>query len=69
MGAAISYLEKIGMENIHQHETELVEYVLPKLQAIEGIEVFGPLETAKRSGVISFNLNSVHPHDLATAMA
>lgn len=68
LGAAISYLEEVGMDNIHQYETRLVEYVLPRLQAIEGIEVFGPTEATKRSGVISFNLNSVHPHDLATAM-
>ena len=68
LGAAISYLEEIGMDKIHQHETALVEYVLPKLQAIEGIEIFGPLDAKKRSGVISFNLTTVHPHDFATAM-
>ncbi len=68
LGAAVDYLTAIGLEEIHQYETELVSYVLPKLQAIEGLTVYGPQETKQHTGVISFNLAGLHPHDLATAL-
>lgn len=68
LGAAIDYLNDIGMTNIHQYEAEMVAYVLPKLQAIEGLTIYGPSKAEERGGVIAFNLDTVHPHDLATAM-
>ena len=68
LGAAIDYLTEVGMEDIHHYEQELVAYVLPKLQEIPGITIYGPTDPAKRTGVITFNLEGVHPHDLATAM-
>ncbi|QPS71200.1 cysteine desulfurase [Lactococcus garvieae] len=68
LGAAIDYLEEIGMDNIHRYEQELVAYVMPKLKAIEGLEVYGPEDIAERSGVIAFNIKGLHPHDLATAL-
>lgn len=68
LGAAIDYLTELGMEDIHHYEQELVTYVLPKLQEIPGITIYGPTDPAKRTGVITFNLEGVHPHDLATAM-
>ncbi|WP_311908646.1 cysteine desulfurase [Carnobacterium divergens] len=68
LGAAIDYLTELGMEDIHHYEQELVAYVLPKLQEIPGITIYGPTDPAKRTGVITFNLEGVHPHDLATAM-
>ncbi|MCH4177524.1 MAG: cysteine desulfurase [Streptococcaceae bacterium] len=68
LGAAIDYLEDLGIENIHQHEQELVNYVLPKLQAIEGLEIYGPKEPSAHTAVIAFNLDSIHPHDVATAL-
>lgn len=68
LGHAIDYLEAIGMENIHHYEKELVAYVLPKLQQIEGLKIYGPQDPAKRTGVISFNLDGLHPHDVATAL-
>ncbi|MEG7327941.1 aminotransferase class V-fold PLP-dependent enzyme, partial [Enterococcus faecium] len=63
LGHAIDYLEAIGMENIHHYEKELVAYVLPKLQQIEGLKIYGPQDPAKRTGVIAFNLDGLHPHD------
>lgn len=68
LGKAIDYLTDIGMENIHAYEAEMVEYVLPKLQAIEGLKIFGPQDAAKHTGVIAFNLEGLHPHDTATAL-
>lgn len=68
LGHAIDYLEAIGMENIHHYEEELVAYVLPKLQQIEGLKIYGPQDPAKRTGVIAFNLDGLHPHDVATAL-
>ncbi|MGX7024668.1 cysteine desulfurase [Vagococcus hydrophili] len=68
LGSAIDYLTEIGMDNIHQHEQELVDYVLPKLLAIDGLTVYGPNDPKKHSGVIAFNLDDVHPHDTATAL-
>ena len=66
--AAIDYLEAIGMDAIEHHEQDLIAYVFPKLQAIEGLKIYGSQDLAKRSGVISFNLGDLHPHDLATAL-
>ncbi|QED59881.1 cysteine desulfurase [Enterococcus durans] len=68
LGYAIDYLKAIGMENTHHYEEELVAYVLPKLQQIEGLTIYGPQDPAKRTGVIAFNLDGLHPHDVATAL-
>ena len=68
LAAAIDYLEVIGMDAIERHEQDLIAYVFPKLQAIEGLKIYGSQDLAKRSGVISFNLGDLHPHDLATAL-
>ena len=68
LGAAIDYLEGLGMDQIEAHEHELIAYVFPKLQAIEGLTIYGSQDLAQRSGVISFNLGDLHPHDLATAL-
>ena len=68
LAAAIDYLEAIGMDAIERHEQDLIAYVFPKLQAIEGLKIYGSQDLAKRSGVISFNFGDLHPHDLATAL-
>ena len=68
LAAAIDYLEAIGMDAIERHEQDLIAYVFPKLPAIEGLKIYGSQDLAKRSGVISFNLGDLHPHDLATAL-
>lgn len=68
LGAAIDYLEAIGMDAIHQHERELMAYVLPQLQAIDGLEVYGSRDPLQHGGVVSFNLKGIHPHDLSTAL-
>lgn len=68
LGAAIDYLTELGMDKVQAHEHELVSYVLPKLQAIDGLTVYGPQEVSKHTGVIAFNLDGLHPHDVATAL-
>ena len=68
LGKAIDYLEGLGMDRVQEHEQKLVDYVLPKLEAIDHLQVYGPQDPAKHSGVIAFNLEGLHPHDLATAL-
>ena len=68
LGAAFDYLSNIGMDTIHAYEQELVDYILPKLQSIDGLTVYGPQEASQHAGVISFNIDGLHPHDVATAL-
>ncbi|MRG85159.1 cysteine desulfurase [Salinibacillus xinjiangensis] len=65
LGAAIDYLEEIGLENINQHEKELAAYALEQLRTLAGIDIYGP---EKRAGLVTFNLDDVHPHDVATVL-
>lgn len=66
LGAAIDFLEDIGMDQIHHHEEKLAEYALSRLSEIEDLVIYGP--AGKRPGVITFNLGDVHPHDVATVL-
>lgn len=68
LGAAIDYLNELGMDAVFAHEKNLVDYVFPKLQAIPGLTIYGSQDLSKRTGVISFNLDDLHPHDVATAL-
>ena len=61
LGAAVDYLKSIGVENVRRHEEELVRYALDGLSSL-GVEIYGPEE---RGGLISFNLDGIHPHDVA----
>ena len=63
LGAAIDYIEKIGIENIHQYEQELLKYGLDILSQDENITLYG--NPTKRGAVIPFNVKNIHPHDLA----
>jgi cysteine desulfurase/selenocysteine lyase len=65
--AALDYLGDIGMEHVRAHERELVEYALETLpRQVPSIRIHGPLSASDRAGVITFNLDGVHPHDVAT---
>ncbi|MFV0555598.1 MAG: cysteine desulfurase [Lactovum sp.] len=68
LAAAVDYIEAVGIDKIYQHERELTDYLLPKLQEISGLEIYGPKNSKNRLGVIAFNLKALHPHDLATAL-
>ncbi len=64
--AAISYLEKIGMQNVEDHEIELGDYAAKRLAEVDGIRIFRPTTTG--TGVISFTVDAVHPHDISTIL-
>ncbi|HHT12035.1 MAG TPA: cysteine desulfurase [Propionibacterium sp.] len=64
LGAAIDYLDGIGMAAIAEHEQELTSHALAKLTAIEGLSILGPTAAVDRGSAISFNLDGVHPHDV-----
>ncbi|GAX03009.1 cysteine desulfurase [Secundilactobacillus pentosiphilus] len=68
LGAAVDYLTKIDMSTVQAHEQELVNYLLPKMEAMDGVQVYGPQDPTKHTGVIAFNLENLHPHDVATAL-
>ena len=63
LGAAIDYIQKIGIENIHQHEQELLHYGLDLLDQNKDVTLYGKADN--RGAVIPFNLENIHPHDLA----
>ncbi len=65
LGAAVDYLTGLGMEAVRAHEREITEYAYEALSEIEGLIVYGP-PPSRRAGVISFSLEGIHPHDLAT---
>jgi cysteine desulfurase/selenocysteine lyase len=65
LGAAVDYLSELGMEAVRSHEREVTEYAYEALSEIEGLTVYGP-PPSRRAGVISFSLDGIHPHDLAT---
>ncbi|MDG3132800.1 cysteine desulfurase [Streptococcus suis] len=68
LAAAVHYLNEVGMEAIQRHEEELIAYVWPKLQAIPDLTIYGSADISKRTGLIAFNLGTLHPHDVATAL-
>jgi len=65
LGAAIDYLDAIGMERVRAHEADLTAYALERVIEVEGLRVFGPLDPERRGGVVSFAVDGIHPHDLA----
>jgi len=68
LGAAVEYLEKMGMDKVRDHEVLLLKYALDALNKMKGFKAYGPEDVSKRGGVISFNYADVHPHDLATIL-
>ena len=68
LGAAIDYLEAVGMAAIEAHEEALSAYTLGRLGAIDGLRLHGPLDTIDRAGVFSLTLDDIHPHDLASIL-
>jgi cysteine desulfurase/selenocysteine lyase len=68
LGAAIDFLEEVGMDQILEHEHQLSAYALERMSTVEGIAIYGPKEAGKRAGLVTFNLSEVHPHDVATVL-
>ncbi|MEE3959741.1 cysteine desulfurase SufS [Bacillus thuringiensis] len=65
LGAAIDFLEEIGLDNIERHEHELAQYALERLSEVDGVTIYGPKH---RAGLVTFNIEDVHPHDVATVL-
>ena len=68
LGRAVDYLKGIGMENIREYEEYLTEYALNKLREVEDLIIYGLRNAQERSGVISFNLRGIHPHDVSSIL-
>lgn len=68
LGAAIDYLNNVKMENVEKIEKELMEYAMDELSKLDFVTVYGPRDLSKHAGVISFNVNKVHPHDVASIL-
>lgn len=68
MGAAIDYLDALGMENVRAHEMELTAYALNKLAEVPTLRVIGPANVAERGGLAAFEMQGIHPHDIAAIL-
>lgn len=64
LGAALEYLEDIGLENIHAHEIALTGRLITGLLQIDGVKIFGPTDLEMRGGVVAFTVEDLHPHDI-----
>ncbi|WP_026673571.1 cysteine desulfurase [Alkalihalobacterium bogoriense] len=65
LGAAIDFLEEVGLDAIANHEHDLAQYAMERMSEIEGMTIYGPKE---RAGLVTFNIDDVHPHDVATVL-
>ena len=68
LGAAVKFLEQVGMDNIHAHEKKLTERALRQLKEMPGLRIIGPEDTENRGGAVSFTVEGVHPHDLGQVL-
>lgn len=68
LSAAIEYLEKVGLENIERIEKDLIHYAIPKLQQLPFITLYGCDDLSNKTGVISFNVKDIHPHDVSSIL-
>ncbi|MDN4594705.1 cysteine desulfurase [Polycladomyces subterraneus] len=66
LGAAIDYLQEIGMDTVEAHDRKLAAYAIEQLEKIDGLTIYGPKQD--RMAVITFNLGNIHPHDVATVL-
>ena len=68
LGAAVDYLNKLGMHEVRKHEIELTTYAFDQLSQVEGICIYGPHNPTARGGAVAFTLGDIHPHDLASLL-
>lgn len=69
LGAAVEYLERIGMDAVRDHEKLITRYTLDALDRLGGVRIYGPVSEASRGGVVAFSLEGVHPHDIAQVLS
>jgi cysteine desulfurase / selenocysteine lyase len=65
LGAAVDFLQGIGMEQVREHERDLVTYAMQRLRAVPGVTLHGPPDAAQRGALVSFEIEGIHPHDVA----
>lgn len=68
LGVAIDYLSSVGMQKVRDHEVELLKYATEETEKVGGLTIYGPRDTARRGGVLSFNVEGIHPHDMASIL-
>lgn len=68
LGAAVDYMEALGMDNVRAHEKAVTTYAIERLSALPGITIYGPRSADERVGVVTFNYGDVHPHDLSQVL-
>jgi cysteine desulfurase/selenocysteine lyase len=68
LGAAVDYLQALGMDRVRAHEVDVTGYALKRLGEIDGLRVYGPSEVEHRGGMVSFTLGDIHPHDVAQVL-
>ncbi|MPZ49353.1 MAG: SufS family cysteine desulfurase [Dehalococcoidia bacterium] len=68
LGAAVDYLEGIGMENVRAHEKSLAAYAIDRMSALPEVTIYGPKDPEERVGVVAFNYGDIHPHDLSQVL-
>jgi len=67
-GAAIDYLEDLGMDAVREHERAITQYAIDRLRETEGVRVYGPLDATERGGAVAFNYRDLHAHDLSQVL-
>lgn len=67
-GAAIDYLDALGMDKVRRHEVEVTTYALERLRGLDDVTLYGPDDPEQRGGVVSFNFGDLHPHDVGTIL-
>src|SRR5205085_1184290 len=65
LGAAVDYLQNIGLEAVSAHDQQLANYAMSRFEGLNGVTTYGP---RNRGAVLAFNLETIHPHDLATLL-
>jgi cysteine desulfurase/selenocysteine lyase len=68
LGAAVEYLQGLGMDAVREHEKVVTAYALDRLGEVSGLTLFGPADAEFRAGVVSFELDGIHPHDVAAIL-
>ncbi len=66
LGAALDYLQSLGMENVRQHNMAITRYALGELKQLEEVKILGPQDPSMRGGLVAFSTGDIHPHDLGT---
>lgn len=68
LGEAVDFLKSVGMETVHRYEHDLTAYALERLSEIEGLHIYGPHTMESRGGMVSFTMDGIHPHDIASLL-